>query len=257
MTAKLHRRFGASHLTLARALSVVIGLSAIAWGTATLPAFWADVTAEQLAQRILLGNIYRPEVLALQQPILDRIESEARCRPGAVRSAAIIQIRATEDAARRGENIEGRLASLRQEVDHSLGCAPADPLLWLVRYWVQNRATGTVPGPLTDLELSYRLGPNEGWIAVKRSPITFAQFETLPPDLRKAALDEFIGLVKSGFFEQAADIFLGPASVARDLLLPRLGEIPLEQRRYFAEILRSRGYQNAVPGIELPDSHRR
>ena len=72
------------------------------------------------------------------------------------------------------------------------------------------------------LRMSYRLGPNEAWIALKRNRIAFARFRRLPPDLAEDAIDEFTRLVKANFIDQAVDIFTGPAWPERDLLLSRL-----------------------------------
>jgi hypothetical protein len=64
-------------------------------------------------------------------------------------------------------------------IRQSLACSPADPFFWLALYALEPSA------PLNYLTASYRLGPNEGWIALKRNLVAFANFDELPDDLRR------------------------------------------------------------------------
>jgi hypothetical protein len=100
--------------------------------------------------------------------------------------------------------------------------------------------------------MSYRLGPNEGWVALKRNPIAFANFDWLPSDLAEDGISEFVGLVRSQrFFDAAANILVGPAWRVRDQVLPRLAELSERDRKTFAQVLQSRGYDVSIPGIQL------
>ena len=66
----------------------------------------------------------------------------------------------------------------------------ADPFFWLALYALEPSA------PLNYLTASYRLGPNEGWIALKRNPVAFANFDELPEDLRRIVVQEFVRIVE-------------------------------------------------------------
>ena len=89
----------------------------------------------------------------------------------------------------------------RNAIRESLSCSPADPFLWLALYWLDGTQHGYRPEDLKYLELSYQLGPNEGWIALRRNSVAFATFQQLPPELAEFAINEFVGLLKARFYE--------------------------------------------------------
>jgi hypothetical protein len=75
---------------------------------------------------------------------------------------------------------------------------------------------GFRPDDVKYLRMSYRLDPNEGWIALKRNRLAFEKFDQLSTDLAESAIGEYVALVKSGLYEQAAEILSGPAWQARN-----------------------------------------
>ena len=119
---------------------------------------------------------------------------------------------------------------------------------------MENTHNGAKADYLKYLRMSYQLGPNEGWIGLKRNRVTFAASDKVPFDMAEYAINEFVGLVEMGFYEQAAEIFTGPAWRVREQLLPRLKNIDERHRRAFADILYTKGYDVAVPGTERPGS---
>jgi hypothetical protein len=151
-------------------------------------------------------------------------------------------------------HIDEQLKSLGNVIRSSLSCSPADPFLWLAFYWVESTKNGFRSDYVKHLKVSYETGPSEGWIALKRNPITFTLSEALPDNLAKYAINEFVGLVQMGFYEQAAEILTGPAWRLRQQLLSRLQNIEERHRRAFADILYKKGYDVAVPGIERQGS---
>jgi hypothetical protein len=159
----------------------------------------------------------------------------------------------TAASANNRENVDERLKS-GNVIRSFLSCSPADPFLWLILYWVESAQNGSKADYLKYLRMSYRLGPNEGWIALKRNRVTFTVSEKLPVDMSEYAINEFAGLVEMGFYEQAVEIFTGPAWRVREQLLPRLQNIDERHRRAFADILHTKGYDVAVPGIESQSS---
>jgi len=100
------------------------------------------------------------------------------------------------------------------------------------------------------LRLSYRLGPNEGWISLRRNRLALALYEQLPPDLAGRSLVEFAGLVRSRFYEEAVDIFVSAGAPPRDKLISRLAELDELDRRAFGKVLLDRGYSYAIPGLD-------
>src|ERR1019366_8525833 len=142
--------------------------------------------------------------------------------------------------------------SLGNVIRSSLSCVPADPFLWLALYSVEVTENGFKPDYLKYLRMSYRLGPHEGWIVLKRNPLAFTVFQQLPPDLGENAINEFVAmLLDSHFSDQAAEILIGPAWQEREQILSNLTRIGDVDRKRFADVLQRRGYDLNVPGIGL------
>ncbi len=242
---------------LARVYVVLFGMAAIGWGLLTAPVFWQQAGLGHIAQHIIRGEPYNTEVLKRQIPVIDAAELSTTCRPIALWSAAIIRLRMVEQA---GRSAEGKITDfaqmkeLHEAILRSLSCVAAEPFLWLILYWVENRLDGFRPDHLKYLKASYQTGPHEGWVALKRIPVAFASYEKLPPDLAKDVIAEFIMLVKNEFYGQAAAIFIGPAWRLRNIILPQLATLPLRNQQAFARIVRDRDIDVRVPVIEPPDS---
>jgi hypothetical protein len=256
MSTKLGIFVTAHYSPLLRCFVVILGCMAVAWGLFVFPIFWHESSIERTANQIIAGDLFKGSLLAGLFPIIVSIESSTYCRPSAVRSAAIIELRMAEGTAPANnlKHVDGRLRSLNQTIRSSLSCSPSDPFLWLVLYWSEGTQDGFRSEDLKYLRMSYLLGPNEGWIALKRNGITFAVSEKLPVDLAEYAIIEFVGLIEMGFYEQAAEIFTGPAWRVREQLLPRLQNIEERHRQAFANILYTKGYDVVVPGIKRQGS---
>ena len=259
MDTKFTSPVTAPYILLARGFVVVLGAIAVWWGVAEFPNFRQDSSIEQVATQIIAGEPFKSETLAELHPSLDSIKASAYCRPAALRSTAIIELRMQEVAASKSdrEQIDQQLKSTESVIRKSLSCAPADSFLWLALYSVEVTKTGFKPDYLKYLRLSYQLGPQEGWIALKRDPLAFAQFQNLPVDLRGDAVSEFVAMVADHFIDQAAQILIGPAWPERELILSRVAQLSDSDRQHLVDALFRRGYE-IVPGIGLAprDPHR-
>jgi hypothetical protein len=244
--------------TLARLFALALGLSAIAWGTATFPIFWSELSIERTAAAIIERDAFKPHSLDPLLPAINRIETSNYCQPEAVRSAAVVRLQLAEEAVANAERdvIDARLSTLQETILKSLACAPSDPLLWAILTWLDQTRQGFRAEQLTYLRLSYQLGPNEGWIADRRNRLALSMFWRLPPDLAEAAVREFGAMVNSQFYENAIAILTGPGWPLRDRLLAGLKDSGLHQREEFAKELYSAGYDLAVPGIAPPRDRR-
>jgi hypothetical protein len=247
------RTLGKLRHLVAHILLAFFGCGAVAWGIYGLPIFARQAPIERVAMHVIAGDPFKPEVLAAFMPQVESAEQAAQCRPAASHSAAIIRVRFAERAIVDGENIDAQLSALRDSVQRSLACSPADSFLWFILYWVESVQNGFQPKYLELLRLSYELGPNEGWIAVRRNAYALAIFPKLAPDLGNMVLAEFPGLLESGFFEEAVQNFIGPGWPERNLLLLRLRNIPERYRQDFARTVYKRGYEVTVPGIAPMD----
>jgi len=233
----------ATRLSL-RASAVLVGLIGIAWGASEFSALREESTIKKIADRILAGDVYKYQILLKQSSLVEPTQRPELCRPLTVRSAAVIRLRLAEisdDTALGPEPVRTNLAvdAIRQ----SLACSPADPFFWLALYALEPSA------PLNYLITSYRLGPNEGWIALKRNQVAFANFDELPDDLRRIVVHEFVRIVEMGnTIDDAMKIFVGPAWDHRELILSQMDQLPLWQRQEFQAALTRAGYDVPVPG---------
>src|SRR5215471_16368048 len=232
-------------LTL-RTSAMLVGLIGIAWGVSEFSALREESTIKKIADRILVGQVYKYEILLKQSSLVEPTQRPELCRPLTVRSAAVIRVRLAEisdNAAIRPAPVRTNLAvdAIRQ----SLACSPADPFFWLALYALEPSA------PLNYLTASYRLGPNEGWIALKRNPVAFANFDELPDDLRRIVIQEFVRIVEMGTIDDAVKIFVGPAWDNRELILSQMDQIPLPQRQKLQAALTGAGYDVLVPGTRF------
>ena len=241
---------------MVRAPIAVVALGAIAWACFALPKFWSDAVFVRIAQRVLAGEAYKPGIL---DSLVARPESiTSAVRPSALSKVAIIHLRRAEEAIASGAgDIDPRLDVLRHGVDDALASAPGDPFLWIVLFWLDNTRYGFSPEHLGDLQMSYSLGPNEAWIADRRNRLALALFPALPADLAESVVAEFVGLVRSGLYAQAADIAAGPGWPVRNVLLARLTDF--KERWHFARLLEDRNIDDAssLLGIEPPKDPRR
>jgi len=229
-----------------RASAMFVGLVGIAWGVLEFPALRQESIIKKIADRILVGDVYKYEILLKQASLVEPTQRPELCRPLTVRSAAVIRLRLAEisdNAAPGPAQVRTNLAV--DAIRESLACSPADPFFWLALYALEPSA------PLNYLTTSYRLGPNEGWIALKRNPVAFANFDELPDDLRRIVVQEFVRIVEMETIDDAMKIFVGPAWDNRELILSQMDQVPLRQRQKFQEALTVAGYDVLVPGARF------
>jgi hypothetical protein len=237
--------------TIARALLVGLGCLSALWGLAALAQIWRDDDVEHIARRVVMGDPYRLEGLLEKVPVLDTIEAASTCHPKTLLSDSMIRLRIVESTFEGGDgpHVDERMEAMQRAVVRSLACSPNDSFLWLALYWAHTVSNGFASDDLRLLRMSYELGPNEGWIVIKRNRLALAVFPQLSPDLAELALTEFGKLFESRLLPIAADIFTGPGWPIRDRLLARIADKPQADRQDFSNILRSRGFEIAVPGV--------
>ncbi|MFZ0423996.1 MAG: hypothetical protein WAL80_14060 [Xanthobacteraceae bacterium] len=239
----------------ARLFTLAFGLAAVIWGAYVVPLMGRQISIERIASYIVERESFNRDALLSILPAVASVERDTYCRPVTTHSAAIIRLRLVEDAMAAGarEDIDDRMDTLQQAIRNSLACSAADPFLWTVLAWLDGIRNGYRPEQLAFLRLSYRLGPNEGWVAARRNSLALSIFDRLPPDLANAAVGEFGRMVHSWIYWDTIAIFTGPGWPIRDRLLASLGEVGQRQREAFSQALYAQGYDIAVPGIAPRD----
>jgi len=191
---------------ISRGVLIAIGVLSIWWGITTFPVFWQGAHLDQMAESILDGEKFKPEILQTQLAIAAS-EERPWTRPEALRSATILQLSLAEQSAPENEKPPGPIIDqLDASVRPSLSATPADPLLWFVLFWATRMKDDRSNDNFGYLRMSYLVGPREGWVASRRNYIAFANFPDLPQDLAEAAITEFKDLVVSEYFDTAADL---------------------------------------------------
>jgi hypothetical protein len=233
---------------VARVLIATLGICTIAWALAVVPIYRADDPITETAQRILAGeNFTTTQLDAMRR---DLVAEAGRRRLASAESGDVtIRSRWLEDQLKRGTlkgGIQEPMDELRSRVDIALARAPTDSFMWLAAFWVSQH--DQVPAKDLDLlRMSYSTGANEGWIAIRRSPLALGMLGKLPDQLASQALGEFGRLLRSGFYADAANILAGPAWGVRDQLLKQLDGIDEVDRKAFAQAVDAKD----LPGVEI------
>jgi hypothetical protein len=229
---------------------IVAAACALAWTGIVL--FLPDNSGRlnAVANRIMSGDAFT----SLMPPIadLDAAEQRTLCNALEIRSAAIIRLRLYEEAVDRADVTAAneRMKALQVSIERALACVPTDAFLWFIRYWARVNQGEAASAQLDNLAMSYRLGPNEGWIALRRNVYALAVYDLLPDQLRAEVRREFASLVHAGFLRQALRNLQGSGWPLREILLPELADTSLAMRQLFYRMLRTEGLDLAIPGVE-------
>jgi hypothetical protein len=108
---------------------------------------------------------------------------------------------------------------------------------------------------LAFLNMSYKLGPNEAWVAFRRNRFAVALVPDLPPAMAEKILTEFARLVQSHMYVETVDIYRSADTETRKKLLAKLSVIDEVSRRNFMSFLRSADLD--PPDMRQPDSELR
>lgn len=240
-----------------RIVLALFGFAGAAWGVWMFPGFLRGATIESVASRILMIEPYRLDILKSVLAFNEVVVPAGLCRPSNVRAAAILQIKAVEGTIESGsgEEIDREQQELSKRLAQVFACAPSDPYLMLAMFWQHNMVAGFDATSLAFLDMSYKLGPNEGWVGFRRNRFAITLMPNLPPELAEKVLTEFARLVQSRFFMETIDIYRAADVETRKKLLARLSDVGDVQRRAFMSYLRT--YDLDPPDMKPPESEMR
>lgn len=229
-----------------RLLIAIVGFCAIVWGSNAILAYRAYSALSDAARQVLSGDSFSAAQLIAMKRQLDAAPSKPP-HASALSAVAIVRLLLLEEELKANRPpAASDIFEFQMHVSAALAQSPTNSFLWLTRLW-----SGSTDNGLKLLRMSYRFGPNEAWIAVKRNPLALGVFPTLPNDLAEQALAEFVGLVRSGLYAAAATILAGPGWATREQLLGRLVHVDEADRRRFARALANKNLDGVtVPGVD-------
>jgi hypothetical protein len=233
-----------------RAVTAISGICAIIWSIFVISISRTDVPYTESTRAILSGEVFSSAQLRTMKARLDASPSKLSL-PSALTGAAVLRLHLVENELKTGGagSQPQDLGQLELSTRLALGSSPTDALMWLVAFWVKRQLGEGTDLPL--LAMSYRTGPNEGWLAIRRNWLSLSMLDSLTPELTQQTIQQFADLVRSDFYVEAADILAGPGWAIREKLLEGLVNIPEGNRWRFAKVLVSKGLDGLnIPGVE-------
>jgi hypothetical protein len=242
------------HRVVVRTLLALAGICAIAWAVGAITVFRANAGITDTAQRILSGDRFNSAQLGAMRRDLAALPQKALLA-SAERSAVTIRLRLLEDQLKQEQPKTGTpgpvlsdIDELRSDVGTALALTPTDSFMWLAAFWLNRQRNQVAGNDVNLLRMSYSTGPYEGWIAVRRSALALSMLGRLPDELASQALGEFVQLLRSGLYADAANILAGPAWPVRDQLLEQLDQVDESDRQAFAKAVDAKD----LTGVEIP-----
>jgi hypothetical protein len=210
---------------------------------------------ERIAPRVINGQSFDTKLL--ESTLVPTLNPSEICRASVLNAVVIVRLRLYETASSNAERtlVIGTIQSLREAVRRALRCSPTQPFLWFLQYWLEISEKGFSYDALKYLRMSYATGPNEGWVSAKRNGFSLAIYDLLPADIAAQVVPEFVSLVSSGFYAQAASNLSGPGWPKREVLIAALAPVKESRRHEFSKYLRAEGIYLDIPGL-VPVSRR-
>ena len=243
------------HLILSRIFILILGLAAVIWGGVVLPVFRRDVPVNQVATELLKGQTFKLNTLVAEAQRASPVTSVV-CNPTELHSAVALRRAVLNDVVASdllsAANIAA--AALDNSARSAAACSPSDSFVWLTMFWLDTARHGLTPQNERYLRLSYKLGPNEGWVAYWRVQLTLAELAHLPEDLSSDVLGDFVKLINTRIlYEETAGIFERAPVDAQNRIIEALKYADARPREAFAKALSDRGFDVRVPGTKLPE----
>ncbi|WP_439401374.1 hypothetical protein ACNJYA_32500 [Bradyrhizobium sp. DASA03068] len=240
-----------------RVMLLFVALFGTLWPMAAVPSFWLTAPIREASLRIMADGLFRPGVLADMLIRLNANSPRGVVQPEFRFALAVVTLRTAEEAMHRKNSDEGDRAmeASEGELRSALQVIPTDSFLWLMLYSVVTRRSGFDFENIGYLERSYALGPNEGWVVLRRNQLALAVFSLLSKSRQDEVVAEFAALINSGFIEEAAISLTGAGWVERERLLENLKKLDVASREIFAKRLARDGVRVSIPGIEQDERY--
>ena len=234
-----------------RILQVVLGAAGILTGCLLFESSLLQAKLRSATERIKAGEPISRQELPAAAEYLERADSLELCNPRLAMEAALHSLRLWDVSLEDGDRAAADRWNRRAEtsVRRSLACAPVDSFAWFALFKLIVTREGYSPKYLEFLEMSYETGPREGWIILKRNPLSLGLFDGLPAELQRRAIDEYYSILQSGLYEEARSIFLRAPPNVKSRILDGLGTVDLRHREALAKALTDVGYDANIVGV--------
>lgn len=235
---------------ISRVFTGLLGVVALMWSGVAVGPFWTSLPFVRSSQQIVAGHLIKDNELDRLARMFDSTPVNRFAYPARLRSVAILRHRLVESGLERGNvsEIDRRLEAARGVVRQSLAAAPADSVLWLILYWLENTENGFAQDNLAYLAASYTLGPREGWISIRRNSLALAVFFQLDITTQEFVVAEFAAMVANRMLAETTTNLTGIGAPLQDRLLIGLANVDLVSREAFAKYLRKQGFDLSIPG---------
>lgn len=233
-----------------RGTLLLLSAACLTWAVIAGPPAAGANAISQLGKRIATGETFRPEILQRMLETQPQTVAGNGCYVPDVRGRSLIATRLAELALEAGQTqiLNARLASARDKLRQLLACEPHDSFSWLALYWTSGHLEGFGQGIFGFLDMSYRTGPLEGWIAFRRNPLAALVFRDMSPATQAHIIDEWRGLVAAALYEPAALAMERLSPSDRDVFLGQQRRIPPSAWSGFVQFLERRGSPVVLTG---------
>jgi hypothetical protein len=238
-------------LGVLRGLTAGFGICSIAWAVTFVTLNYGEPPLADAAEGILRGEFFDGTKLNELKREFDSAPID-KLRSVALDDMAVIRLRLLEMKLTEGviQAESPDLADLNAAFAMALSNNPNNSFLWFAEYWLSRVQRDATDRGIKSLRMSYETGPNDAWIAQRRNPVVLENFSSLPEDLAEQGLSEFVRLVQSGLYRDAANILAGPGWPIRQQLLGRLAPLNDFDRYSFAYELVLKNLDGvSVPGV--------
>ncbi|SPP97734.1 conserved protein of unknown function [Bradyrhizobium vignae] len=240
---------------LLRSFLLLCGSLGALWSSSAIPSFWLMKPAHELSAHIAADDRFKTGAITEMLVWLKAVERPALLQPEFSQAEALITLRAVEETMQRNslERIDRGMDSAEDKIKAALLANPNDSFLWLMLYSVTTTRTGFDLRNASFLEHSYVMGPNEGWVALRRNPLALAVFAILPGPVQGTVISEFANTVDSDFIAEAELTLTSVGWPHRERLLAGLAGIDLAPKQALRKRLSNDGIKVSIPGIQVEE----
>ncbi len=218
----------------ARFLTLVFAAIGLVWGLFILPKSEASDDLRDMESQLRRSETFAPKALARKLASSASL-SLSDCDTPSQTALLIMEMRVSEADLRAGAvaEFDRRSKSSESRSERMLTCAPRQSFIWLVKF-----SQAILHGQFDErsfglLTMSYETSPNEGWISIRRNIVTVPLLLVLPEHLQEKALDDYQGLVRGGFLNEAARLYLEATPPVRLLLQASIEKLESYRQKAF------------------------